>query len=217
MNGLEFDAASHIYTLDGSIVTSVTGAIRAAVFNGVPLMETRWFTDAARDRGSYVHQCVEIINTTGGIDWAGVDPEMEPYVRAYAKFLDDSNFTPFAVECRVASRRYRYAGTIDALGLMGEFQGNVLLDVKSGPPARWHKWQLGGYAEALVETGYRVDRAFTLQVKRDGSYEIHGVIEGQSLLDNRAAFVTLRSALALAGDPPPEIENANAPDDGLTF
>lgn len=217
MHGLTFDPASHTYALDSVLVPSVTGIIGAAVINGVPIMDKRFFSAEARDRGTYVHECVETINRHGGIDWDSVDPLFRPYVEAYAAFLAVSGFKPMATETRIASRDYRFAGTIDALGMIGDKA--TLIDVKSGAAMPYHAYQLGGYSLALAEAGYKIDQAFVVQVKRDGKFSIHGRLEGDKLHDAERDFLCLRRVHAMAGDPEPiqNFDPKGGADDDLEF
>jgi len=214
---LIFDPASHSYTLDGARVPSVTGVIGAAVQNGVPIMDKRFFTAEARDRGTYVHECVETINRHGAIDWASVDERFRPYVEAYVAWKSVSGFSPMATETRIASRHYRYAGTIDALGFIGDIA--TLVDVKSGAHMPYHAYQLGGYSLALAEAGYKIDQAFVVQLKRDGKFAVHGRLSGDKLHDAGRDFLCLRRVHAMAGDPeqPPNFDPKGGTDDDLEF
>jgi hypothetical protein len=218
MHGLTFEPATHTYALDGARVPSVTGIIGAIVVSGQPIMDKRFFTADARDRGIYVHECVETINSHGSIDWEGVDERFRPYVLAYEAWKTTSGFEPVAVECRMASRSHWFAGTMDALGLIGG--KTTLIDVKSGSPAPYHAIQLGGYAVLLEEHGYGIDQAFTVQVKRDGTFVVHGRLDGYAMSAAKYDFLALRRVHHLAGDPEPIPEfdpNEKKEDDDLRF
>ena len=56
---LHFDAATHIYTVDGRRLPNVTGVLKE-VFGERP-----WWTEEARQRGQMIHLAVEIIAKVG--------------------------------------------------------------------------------------------------------------------------------------------------------
>jgi hypothetical protein len=72
-----------------------------------------------------------------------------------------------AVEKRVCSYRYSYAGTLDLLAVI---QGRkVLIDWKASAGAS-AVYQLAGYALALEECGETVTRGATVILGEDGRY-----------------------------------------------
>jgi hypothetical protein len=109
MSPLEFDAATHTYTLRGTVLPSVTEVLRPLeTFAHVPTDALEW----ARGRGSTVHEAMALL-ARDDLDWQSVDPDFAPYVRAGAKFLTDSDVTILGSELRVYSERLRCAGTLD--------------------------------------------------------------------------------------------------------
>ncbi len=127
MRDLSFDEASHTYRLGGVIVPSVTQVLKILddSFDRVPLD----VLEAAREFGQHVHKAVEL-DSTGQLDEDSLDPALAEYVAGWRKFLKDRKATVIASEVRVASRRLRYAGTLDAII---ETNGvEILVDIKSG-------------------------------------------------------------------------------------
>lgn len=62
-----------------------------------------------------------------------VPDEYRGPVEAYARWLDEWDVTPFAVETPVASTTHKYGGTADLWGYVGKRDGAfALLDIKSG-------------------------------------------------------------------------------------
>ena len=83
--------------------------------------------DTAADIGTRVHQLAEQL--ARGIE-PDVTAEEAPFLAAYRGFLDDLHPRFLAVEEMVASLRYGYAGTLDAIAVI---DGSTwLLDVKTG-------------------------------------------------------------------------------------
>jgi hypothetical protein len=135
VSALVFDPLLHRYALDGMpLARSVTGVLRDSGlvdFSHIPPT----ILDAARVRGTTVHQAVHYYNERD-LDLAAFEldfPDYAPYLQAWLKFRSQRTFLPVLSEHRVASRRYQLAGTVDALGLLDG--GAVLLDFATGDPA----------------------------------------------------------------------------------
>jgi hypothetical protein len=129
MTGLTFDAATHTYTLDGVLVPSVTGILKASGlidFSGIP--------DHVLAAGTVVHEAVHYVNE-GDLDHASFVadyPDLLGYVEGWLAFRQQRAFVPILNEGRIASRRLQVAGTLDCLG---ELDGvGVLLDYATGRP-----------------------------------------------------------------------------------
>lgn len=132
--GLTFEPLSHVYTLDGRVVPSVTGILRYAGlidFSSIPGP----VLEKARARGSVVHSAVHYFNENDlDLDAFFRDfPDWTGYLEAWLRFTDQRQFKAALSEHRVASRRYQVAGTVDCFGYLdGE---PVLLDFATGNPA----------------------------------------------------------------------------------
>lgn len=135
---LEFEPATHTYRINGRQVPSVTQILQAAgMTNGA------YWTPEARDRGAYVARATEILDRDpDDFDWDAVDKEKVGYVRAWEKFKHVSGCEIIASEERVCSEAYRFAGTLDRVILHG---CNMLVDIKTGSSAEWHRLQTAGY------------------------------------------------------------------------
>jgi len=147
---LQFEPASHTYTLDGVVVPSVTGVLKASGlidFSQIPpsILET------ARARGSRVHAAIHYYNE-GDLNWDTVDDKDRPRINAWLTFLQQRQFQILKAEFRVYSRRYGYAGTGDVVGLL---DGRLALaDFKCGEPEDVAAdLQTAAYAGALYEMG----------------------------------------------------------------
>lgn len=127
---LTFDAAAHVYTLDGVVVPSVTGILKASGlidFSQIPPA----VLEVARARGERTHRAIHYYNE-GDLDWSTLDDGDRPRVNAWLRFIEQRKFQILKAEFRVYSRRYGYAGTGDVLGLL---DGKLALaDFKLGKP-----------------------------------------------------------------------------------
>lgn len=97
------------------------GAVR--LLKGAP-WEKR---DAAGDLGTAVHDAIEA--AVLGQTRPEYAPDVAPRIAHFDRFLDDYKPTFLASEAAVFNRRYRYAGTLDAIAQIGD--ETLLLDVKT--------------------------------------------------------------------------------------
>jgi hypothetical protein len=179
---LTFDDATHTYTLDGTVLPSVTQVIHASGlidFGQIPAA----VLEHARERGRRVHQAIHYYNE-GDLDPASLDDEVRPRLQAWQAFLAQRNFQILAAEKRVYSRRHRYAGTLDVIGTLdGKF---TLVDFKCGSPEEVAAdLQTGAYVGAVCEMSglgseawidaidvTKPIRRFAIQLKRDGTFKL---------------------------------------------
>lgn len=173
---LTFIKDRHEYRLDGSRIPHVTQVTDLlSDYSGIP----RDTLAAAADRGSAVHLATQYWDC-GELDMESLPAEVAPYVDAWAKFRKETGFTPAAIEFRVLSSTYRYAGTLDRTGNFARLADikptePVLLDLKAtyklmaavGP-------QTAGYLQAWNETvpATRIKRRFAVQLRTDGTYRL---------------------------------------------
>lgn len=102
----------------------------------------KWFTEESRQRGTDVHRICELYDNKK-IDLNSIDESYMGYFRAYRAFQNDCTPMWEAVEKRRVSAAMCFGGTIDRVGTM---MGNkVILDIKTGQPAKWHGIQLAAY------------------------------------------------------------------------
>jgi len=133
----------HCYTYDGRQFVSVTQALTMTGF-----IDSKWFTQESRDRGTYVHEATVMIDE-GTLNWDALHPDLVPYCRAYEWLIGIAGFKVLASEMRVAHPQYLYAGTLDRIG---ELNGKlVLIDIKSGGVSAWAALQTAAYADCFSE------------------------------------------------------------------
>ena len=184
-----FDATTHRYSSGDVALVSVTQAIRAAGLMG----DTSYFTDEARDRGTAVHQMVEFFDQ-GDLDEEGLDPALRPYLDAYQWFVHDHQPTWTHIEARRADLTLRYAGTVDRAGTLVTTPHAVVLDIKSGAPAPWHRVQLSAYLRLVrAELPKPVAIRYALYLSADGTYNLAGLA-----LNDQEDWQTFTAALTLA-------------------
>jgi len=167
-DGLHFEDESHTYRVDGVKVPGVTSVLDP--YSGLQFVDPAILA-AAAELGTHVHLACHLHNEER-LDWAALDPVLEPYVRAWAKFLEDVGAVVIESERRVYSARHGFAGTLDTVLAWG--RSNRLVDTKStaavpktvGP-------QTAAYGEAYAEeTGRRLRDRYCVHLKPDGSYTL---------------------------------------------
>ena len=202
--GITFDAAAHVYRLDGEIVPSVTQILtRSGLidFSHLP----GYVREAALERGRVVHQAIHFLNENDlDLEAFGRSfPQYLGYVDAWRSFCAQRSFVAVLNETIVGSRRHRVAGTLDALGILDG--AAVLLDFKTGRPsdvasdlqtaaylALALEWSVDGDDQALREflARYPVVRRYAVQLNADGSFRVEPYTTATDWRD----FATLRAA-----------------------
>lgn len=123
---LEFKKEEHSYLLDGNRCPSVTEIIADAGLYGDAM---GYFTDYARDRGSFVHIAIKY-HIEGTLDDSTIDPVILPYLNAWKKFETDTGFISEITEGPMANESLMFAGTPDHIGKFNGFM--TCIDVKTG-------------------------------------------------------------------------------------
>lgn len=168
---IEFNEAEHTYTLDGQPVPSVTKVLE-------PMYDFRFVDPEAlersRDLGTKVHKTIEMFEL-GTLKRRSLHVTLDKYLQQYERFKDDFCYLSVAQEVRVASRKWRVAGTLDNHGLLlpridGDKEEPLLLDVKTGEEYAAHVLQTGGYKVCAVEMGLLPDstKRASLYLDEDG-------------------------------------------------
>lgn len=190
---LRFNPDKHFYEL----------AIDDLEFVAIPSVTTIlgrffpvWAADAARDRGTDIHNAIELIEA-GNLDEASIADDIAPYLAAYSVFRSEHMDWQIAdTEIIVAHPGLQFAGAIDAV--FRTPKGLAVVDYKSGLPMLSHSLQTAAYRLALkewagfVSPGERIDR-FCVYLKDDGTYDIREHYHHEA--DSRA-FSQLRDVYA---------------------
>lgn len=163
---LDFDAETHTYHLDGIRVPSVTQIVNAVVPFGFAI--DPWYLK----RGTALHRAIDLFHA-GRLDETTIDESYAGKFDAYQKFRAETKCETAASEIALGSKRYMFAGTLDAI-LMFDGCDLVLGDWK-GSVTPSADLQLGGYSILLKESGEKifsgVNRGVGVQLNDDGSYK----------------------------------------------
>ena len=105
------------------------------------LVDTRWFTDEMRERGTLLHRAIEF-DATGGVDDETIDPTIAEAFAKWRQFVAEAKPEILAAELGVEVPSV-YCGTLDLLVRINGAEG--ILDLK-GQPSPQDCVQLAGYA-----------------------------------------------------------------------
>lgn len=125
---LEFDAATHTYTVNGQVLPSVTQILDP--YTGFDFVDPETLRIAA-EFGTNVHTACHLYNT-GELDHESLDPRVELYLHGWINFLEDTGATVIVSERYVWHPQYRYAGTLDSICYLGKPGHRELVDIKTG-------------------------------------------------------------------------------------
>lgn len=178
---MQFDPEKHAYTVGGRRLVSVTQVMQPLtrmIYEGVDTITM----STAANRGSRAHEQIEHIVKYGVEE---VDPDTEPYIRAYKNFCRDYDPMWYESEYRTYHKNLRYAGTIDLIGSINDHPEDCVDIVDLKTTQRIHpkllSCQLAAYAEALRTQGVKVRDVYGLQLKKDGSYVFVKIKEDMKL------------------------------------
>lgn len=123
---LVFQEDGHLYFLDGRPVVGVTGALKVLTDVDYRFVDPELMARKALF-GQAVHRMIEL-DCLGRLDLVSLDEQLEPYYLAWRAFLQHSGFEPLLSECKVWSRKWQVAGTLDLFGRLNGIPS--LIDAK---------------------------------------------------------------------------------------
>jgi hypothetical protein len=187
-----FDPDRHLYLVQGRLVPSVTQVLHVAGLSADYATVAPEVLKRKRVIGEYVHKATQFMDE-GCLDLETIDPEIQPYLAAYQRFVDESGFRPRLIEHRVVGNinGMLCGGTVDREGTMaGKLWIIDLKCIERLYPS--FALQTAGYELLLpkpVVPPFRYTRA-VLQLKFNGSYKL-------TTYDDPADFDVFRAALAV--------------------
>jgi hypothetical protein len=164
------DPAGHIYRLDDRVLPSVS-----EILVGTGIVDTQWFTEYGRWRGSAVHQAAwfddedDLDEDTIADTEAFARDEILGHVAGWRKFRRETGFVPRSIERAVCNLQLGYAGTPDRDGVLGD--GRLCLpDLKSGGSSKATRYQTVAYAACYPKP--RLFVRMEVRTKPNGDYTL---------------------------------------------
>ncbi len=169
----EFDSNSHLYTVNGRPVVSVTQCLSAVGILPSFSMVDKVLLERKRQIGVALHAALHYLQQ-GDLDESTVDERVKPRLDAYRLFVADTGFDP--IDCEL--RRFPVVAGMQfgmQLDVTGTIKGQpFLVDFKSAEnsPHPGFAIQLAAYESGIPRPlipPFRW-RRMTLQLKKDGRY-----------------------------------------------
>lgn len=149
---LEFNEATHTYTLNGVVLPSVTQIISEIMPNKYANVNKRVLNEKAKF-GTIGHKIIEGLDVTD-IESAKIhareinNKSLEICIREYLRLVRKHNIKPIAHEQRV-NYSYIYAGTLDMIADVNKKLSLIDIKFTSALDKEYLAWQLGMYSLAL--------------------------------------------------------------------
>jgi hypothetical protein len=152
---IQFDAATHRFTLRGEAVPSVTTILKAGGW-----IDDRFYTEQGRKRGEDVHRATALLDQQR-LDWTSLSEEIRAYVLSYERARAELGLGIRRIECVVHKARL-WAGIEDREATWGHQL--TVVELKTGAPTLADKLQLSGYGA----THAKPPRLLLLYLRPDG-------------------------------------------------
>lgn len=161
MNEFTFDEEKHVGYYNGVPIKSVT-----TVLQQEGLVDTTYFTEYGRVKGTYLHKAV-LLDNNGTLDEDTVDDAIRGRLEAARRFKADTEFEIIEQEVRHFNKMYMITGKPD---LVARLYGKPsIIDYKPWNLQWYTRYQLGGY-ELFFDTHMR---RYALRLGDDGRYQLH--------------------------------------------
>jgi hypothetical protein len=146
----------------------------------------------ATDYGTAIHALVEAVNRG---QRSQIDPEDLRYVAPYTAWFDEHVSVCVAAEKLLVSRRFRYAGTTDAIVVMRGDQAATIVDFKSSKTdLAQREWalQTAAYALAAEEEDIEIGRRIIVRIPKSEPDKLYLTeFPEDELLDDQRAFLAV--------------------------
>lgn len=157
------DKEYHVYTVDGIVKPSVSEIMRPLTEAFYEEADKYGRLERARQRGSGVHESIEIYLTFGIIN-----EEYEKYVLAFINWMEQ--YKPNILRYEYCMTNGVYCGTVD---LICEIDGKThLIDYKATSVIHDNLLgiQLAAYEELASSEGFKIEETNVLHLKSSGTF-----------------------------------------------
>jgi hypothetical protein len=138
---VQFDEASHIYTLNGKRLPSVTQVLSIVEnWDGIPPRAL----EKAKVRGNFIHKAVSLL-LEENLDLSSVPAEYAGAIDGMSNFLKLGEISPASYDCIVHHAELGFAGSYDMLAYyensldLFEFKASDQVPKTAGPQAEAYK------------------------------------------------------------------------------
>jgi hypothetical protein len=187
------------YKIDGERYPSVTTVLSMLEKSGLATwrghvgnQEADRISKEATDYGTAIHALVETVNRGQRCQ---LDADEQRYVAPYTAWFDEFVSTCVAAEKLLVSRRFRYAGTTDAIVVMRGDQTASIVDFKSSKTdLAQREWalQTAAYALAAEEDDIEIGRRIIVRIPKNDPERLYLTeFPEDELLDDQRAFLAV--------------------------
>lgn len=165
-SGFRFDAAAHVYTLDGAIIPSVTQMLAQTGH-----VSEAFYTEDSAFRGQEVHRLCTDLDLGAIEDVAACDaPRYKGWVLAYVAFLARVRPEWEQIEVARVHPTQRWGGRPDRVGKVWGVE--AIVEIKSGGPEKWHGLQTTLHDLLMPDLPAGVRKRYGLYLKRTGRFQL---------------------------------------------
>lgn len=133
-----------------------------------PYIETRWFTQECRDRGSSVHAACEAHLL--GLYFLPLEPVIQMYVESFKRWADFAIDEIVLTEKRLTDKSLGFCGQFDAILILKDSRKPVLVDWKtSASEQKSWRIQIAAYRHLAATNGLRTQSGMSVRLKASGT------------------------------------------------
>jgi len=178
---LNEEMGKHEYYVNGDIKESVSDILAFIDCKTLKFIPPRYLVEAG-ERGTRIHSATEDYEfERDKFDWNDFMGEEQEnadiynYIIAYANFIKEHPSIPVGIELSLYSEEFNICGTIDRLKHIGDKL--AVVDIKSAKTIGTlrSQLQLFAYYKMARENGFKVEDAYILQLKDNGTYELMAI------------------------------------------
>jgi hypothetical protein len=155
---IQLDRATHTYSNNLPSVTQI--------LKSVGLIDTAFYTEEGRARGSAVHLACEYFDQ-GDLDEDSLDPQIAGYLQGYKDWVAHYGREFTWIELPMQDKTGIYVGTSDRIL---DRRPRQLWDIKTGPPQKWHKIQGAAYVN-MMDDPFSYSR-YGLYLRSSGKWKV---------------------------------------------
>lgn len=168
MNKLTLEPERHIYTFGNRTVPGVTDILQDNF--GVKPYWSEWHAQ----KGKAIHRAIALL-VKNELNWASVDHRIIGRIKAFQRFIRETEYEVIQSEVSIFSSRYQFAGTLDLVVSDGAVNP-ILIDIKPPSAEPIVNLQLAAYSLLLEEEGtYKIKRAACVCLKDNDYYSMKWV------------------------------------------
>lgn len=160
----------HIYTIDDSVLPSVTKIISVLNPDKFKYVD-KDILDYKSQFGTQVHEATQDYDL-GLYNVGKYNNDVDNYVKQYERFYHEYNCQPIETELSLYHNRLYYAGTIDKIAKTKH--GLTLIDIKTGGFYKEHIIQIAAYTSLAINNKINIESSKLVYLTND-NYTVYSL------------------------------------------